>query len=143
MDAVSIQCPKCEAVSDLYLGSEAFMIVLNCPNCGIPLIYYYGKNFEVNEIQIKQIQNNGYLKNAGDLLKSISQCGVKMNAPKSVKPYSPVSKIKSRRQKIGRRYSNHLLGQSVRAEYFTKDDLLNLKIELETCFCVEDFLSRI
>jgi hypothetical protein len=143
MKTVTVQCPSCDEISDLYLGSEAFMIILNCPNCGSPLMYYYGKTFEINEEALEKIQKSEYLKNIGSLLKEISKCGIKIQKPKKVHSYEPAAKLKIPKKRSGPHISIHLLGQPVRAEYFTKDDLLDLKIEIETSRSVRDFLSKI
>ncbi len=142
MRAITIKCPKCKEVSDLYLGSEAFMIILNCPSCGVPLIYYYGRTTEITEEELGRIEKSGVLRNAGSLLKEISKCGIKLQTPRTIRPYSFEEKPK-RKGKRMRNKTVHPKGQPVRAEYFSKDDLVNLRIELETCGSVEEFLARI
>ena len=49
MKPLFVKCPQCKEVSELFLGSEAYMIVLNCPSCNAALMYYYGKTFEIDE----------------------------------------------------------------------------------------------
>lgn len=144
MNAISIKCPKCQEESELYLGSEAFMVILNCPNCGIPLIFYYGKTSVVTENELERLQKSGFLKNATHLLREISECGIKLNTPKSVKPYTVTAKrLNMTKTKPFSSLTCHSVGMPIRADFFSKDDLVNLKIELETCQSVEDFLSRI
>ena len=144
MKAITIKCPKCKEVSDLYLGSEAFMIILNCPSCSAPLIYYYGRTTEITEEELGRIEKSGVLRNAGSLLKEISKCGIKLQTPKAVRPYSFGEKPPRKKPRKGRKSrSAHAKGQPVRAEYISKDDVVNLRIELETCRSVEEFLSMI
>lgn len=141
MEVITVKCPICEEVSELYLGSEAFMVILNCPSCGSALIYYYGKTFEATEEIIQKIKSSGVLKNASELLREIQQCGVKTKSAKNIKTFYPEKA--DQHSKDGKAGSSHDTGQSIRAEYFTRDDLTNLKIELETCKSVEEFIEKL
>ncbi len=141
MKPITVTCPKCNEVSDLFLGSEAYMIILNCPSCQTPLIYYRGKTSEVTSEELKKIEKSGLVKNAGNLLKEISQYGIKLQGEKTTKPFISGIKNYNSNKKFGN--ISPPISTPLRAGYFTKDDLINLKIELETCKSVTDFLKRI
>jgi hypothetical protein len=120
------------------------MVILNCPSCGTPLIYYYGKTSVVTENELNRLQKSGFLKNATHLLREISECGIKLHEPKTIKPYTTTAKrLNITKRKPYSSLTCHSLGMPIRADYFTKDDLMDLKIELETCQSVDNFLSRI
>ena len=72
MKPLYVKCPHCKEVSELFLGSEAYMIVLNCPSCNSALMYYYGKTFEIDESEIEKIQGNLQMTTVQGILKNIN-----------------------------------------------------------------------
>lgn len=130
MKPLYVKCPHCKEVSELFLGSEAYMIVLNCPSCNSALMYYYGKTFEIDESEIEKIQGNLQMTTVQGILKNINaREGAKNQTSLIVKP------AESR--------ATHKAGQPVRDGNIATDDITNLKIELNTSKDVNDFIKGI
>jgi hypothetical protein len=104
------------------------VIVMNCAHCKTPLMYYYGEVFEVDRIamgdmqqkQLKAVQ--GFLKVRGQLLPTSAR------AEQDSKPGD---------------HGTHNAGEPVRDTAISKDDILDLMIDLETCQDVDEFLRRL
>ena len=130
MKPLYVKCPHCKEVSELFLGSEAYMIVLNCPSCNSALMYYYGKTFEIDESEIEKIQGNLQMTTVQGILKNINaREGSKNQTSLIVKP--------------AEQRATHKAGQPVREVQIASDDITNLKIELNTSKDVNDFIKGI
>lgn len=130
MKPLYVKCPHCKEVSELFLGSEAYMIVLNCPSCNSALMYYYGKTFEIDESEIEKIQGNLQMTTVQGILKNINaREGAKNHTSLIVKPAEA--------------RATHKAGQPVRDVHIAGDDITNLKIELNTIKDVNDFINGI
>ena len=128
MKPLYVKCPHCKEVSELFLGSEAYMIVLNCPSCNSALMYYYGKTFEIDESEIEKIQGNLQMTTVQGILKNINaREGAKGHTSLIVKPAEA--------------RATHKAGQPVREGHIAGDDITNLKIELTTIKDVNDFIN--
>ncbi len=129
MKPLHVKCPHCKEVSELFLGSEAYMIVLNCPSCNAALMYYYGKTFEIDEGEVEKIQGNLQMTTVQGILKNI-------HARETGKTHTlPVTKHADVRP-------THKAGAPVREGNFDGDDITNLKIELAMAKDVEDFIKN-
>jgi ribosomal protein S27E len=130
MKPLYVKCPHCKEVSELFLGSEAYMIVLNCPSCNSALMYYYGKTFEIDESEIEKIQGNLQMTTVQGILKNISA------RETTRQQTATVSKgIETR--------ATHKAGAPVREVPLLDDDITNLKIELALTKDVNDFIGHI
>ncbi len=130
MKPLYVKCPHCNEVSELFLGSEAYMIVLNCPSCNSALMYYYGKTFEIDENEIEKIQGNLQMTTVQGILKNI-------NTREQAKS-SPPMLMRTAEQR-----ATHKAGAPVRDRPFISDDIVNLKIDLAITQDVEDFLKNL
>lgn len=130
MKPLYVKCPHCKEVSELFLGSEAYMIVLNCPSCNSALMYYYGKTFEIDESEIEKIQGNLQMTTVQGILKNI-------NARENGKSQTSLI-VKPAEQR-----ATHKAGAPVRERHIALDDITNLKIELNTSKDVNDFIQGI
>ena len=129
MKPLFVKCPQCKEVSELLLGSEAYMIVLNCPACNAALMYYYGKTFEIEKSEMEKIQGNLQMTTVQGILKSINareQGKSTMASPTAVDSQP-----------------SHKAGTPVRDEPFAEDDITNLKIELALAKDVGEFLKSL
>jgi ribosomal protein S27E len=128
MKPLYVKCPQCKEVSELFLGSEAYMIVLNCPSCNAALMYYYGKSFEIDESEMEKIQGNLQMTTVQGILKNISarEQGKHAAVAQSV-DVSP----------------SHKAGSPVREVQIADDDITNLKIELALSKDVNDFINSL
>ncbi|MFH1761365.1 MAG: hypothetical protein ABIA63_09735 [bacterium] len=132
MKSMFVHCPHCEQESELFLISSAFMIILNCPGCHKPLMYYYGKTFLIDDVEINKLYKNNSVKNISKFLESLN---VKKTGSGNV---SNKVHTQTRRKK-----ATHKPGVPVREEVITSDDIINLKIDLAHCCSVEDFLKTV
>ncbi len=130
MKPLYVKCPHCKEVSELFLGSEAYMIVLNCPSCNAALMYYYGKTFEIDESEIEKIQGNLQMTTVQGILKNIS---ARENTRQQT---SGITKSPDARP-------THKAGAPIREIPLVEDDITNLKIELALNKDVNDFISHI
>lgn len=130
MKPLYVKCPHCKEVSELFLGSEAYMIVLNCPSCNSALMYYYGKTFEIDESEIEKIQGNLQMTTVQGILKNISarETTRQQTATVSKSVEAPAT---------------HKAGAPVRDIPLIDDDITNLKIELALTKDVNDFIGHI
>ncbi len=130
MKPLNVKCPHCKEVSELFLGSEAYMIVLNCPSCGAALMYYYGKTFEIDENEVEKIQGNLQMTTVQGILKNI-------NSRETSKNHTSFM-VKPAEQR-----ATHKAGAPVRERYFESDDITNLKIDLALIKDVNEFIKGI
>ncbi len=130
MKPLYVKCTHCKEVSELFLGSEAYMIVLNCPSCNSALMYYYGKTFEIDESEIEKIQGNLQMTTVQGILKNIS---ARENTRQQT---ATVAKGPDLRP-------THKAGAPVREEPLLDDDITNLKIELALVKDVNEFIGRL
>lgn len=133
MKPLYVKCPHCNEVSELFLGSEAYMIVLNCPSCSSALMYYYGKTFEIDEREIEKIQGNLQMTTVQGILKNIS-ARENAKAPAAL----PAKVVEERPLR-----PTHKAGAPVRPSFIRPDDILNLKIDLARAKDVNDFIQDI
>ena len=127
MKPLYVKCPHCKEVSELFLGSEAYMIVLNCPSCNSALMYYYGKTFEIDETEIEKIQGNMQMTTVQGILKNINaRENTKTSTSLIVKPSDA--------------RATHKAGTPVREAHIKGDDITNLKIDLNRVQDVNDFI---
>ncbi len=129
MKPLYVKCPHCKEVSELFLGSEAYMIVLNCPSCNSALMYYYGKTFEIDENEIEKIQGNLQMTSVQGILKNI-------NARETSKSHTSLI-VKPAEQR-----ASHKAGAPVRDVHLRGDDITNLKIDLALVKDVNDFINN-
>ncbi len=129
MKPLYVKCPHCKEVSELFLGSEAYMIVLNCPSCNSALMYYYGKTFEIDENEIEKIQGNLQMTTVQGILKNI-------NARESSKGQTSMI-VKPSDQR-----ASHKAGTPIRELHLQGDDITNLKIELAMTKDINDFINN-
>jgi len=131
MKPLYVKCPHCKEVSELFLGSEAYMIVLNCPSCNSALMYYYGKTFEIDESEIEKIQGNLQMTTVQGILKNISARETTRTAATTAAKSSPELR------------ATHKVGAPVREVPLLDDDITNLKIELAIAKDVNEFIESL
>ncbi|NLB64257.1 MAG: hypothetical protein GX801_09165 [Fibrobacter sp.] len=128
MHQIQFLCPACKFVSDVSVESASEVIVMACAHCKTPLMWYHGEVFEVDSIEIADLQQKhlkaveGYLK-VHDLKQTV--LGLQSI---SGDPHPPAT---------------HRRGEPVRKDFIDSDSIADLLIDLETCESVDDFLERI
>ena len=119
---ITIHCPICGDIAELFLSVDPSMIVLNCPSCWAPLMYDGEQvsiaDFSRTEAALKEIASP--------------------HPKRSPEP-------KAHRKRTAVRNSGHtraLARGTAEKPIISDDDLLNLHIDLANSRTVEDFLSR-
>ncbi|MFP4520801.1 MAG: hypothetical protein ACLFQK_01520 [Fibrobacterota bacterium] len=152
MKSIVVKCPECGDISELFLTSDAHMIILNCPGCKTPMMYYYGNTFKIDEKEIEKFGKDGSFKNIAGLLGAAS--GKKQfsssKAAKSKPLFNP-EKTKSKTKEAPVNYRKyefkkefrprHKAGEPVSEKIITRDDVINLKIEFSRINTVQEFLD--
>jgi len=128
MHSLNFICPHCREAMELSFEEPAQVLVMACAHCKTPLMYYHGEVFEVDSMEIGNLQQKhlkavqGYLK-VHDL--ESPALGVRRRSQLSLPP------------------ATHRRGQPVMDRVVSSEDIINLRIDLETSEDVEDFLRRI
>ncbi len=133
---LKVTCPRCRQTADIFLSTNACVIILNCPSCCTPIMYFDRKIFLLTERQIQAIKNKignnsaSYLKNGAVLPAKLP---VKKNA--AVMRDFPATYISSKDAvSLSNKYSKTAI---------CEDDIVNLKIDLALCKDINDFLKKI
>lgn len=125
--SLSIQCPSCQETSELFLQSRPSMIVLNCPVCQSTLMHLDGQTHQIEDLRIVNLEKH-------ILRQFVQNFREKNNGPLTLKASFPIVAATPK--------AHHRKGEAIRAAPITTDDLINLRIDLEKCTDVEDFVHR-
>jgi hypothetical protein len=134
---LSIECPHCNKTFNVFLSSNASMVILNCPLCLTPLIYYKTRCFVLSKHQIDRIQKSRQDTTVLKILHSIAR-----EEPRSCLQHE----AGRQRNASGVRVEKYITTPAQSGTYgahITRDDIINLKIELETCADCGQFIDRI
>ncbi|MBF0430902.1 MAG: hypothetical protein HQK83_06460 [Fibrobacteria bacterium] len=133
MKPLIIHCPHCLESSKLYLASQPYFMVLNCPVCHDLLLFCEGITYEMEDTQVFQLKDKEIAPLLSSIKKkpsSIKACNHNQNRPvtENTPLFSSVT---------------HKIGEPVRNAPIKKDDLINLKIDLECSLDVSVFVNKI
>lgn len=132
-----VKCPHCQQVAEIYLSTNACVIVLNCPTCSSPIMYFDHKIFLLSNKQLEALKNNTRHNAMNEIRKMAQppqlpvhkkQVQHKHASQENMCDMSPRAVISS-----GASSKNILIGQ---------DDITNLKIELALCDDVQQFIDK-
>jgi endogenous inhibitor of DNA gyrase (YacG/DUF329 family) len=133
---LTIECPHCQKTFEVLLSSNASMLILNCPTCAAPLIYYKKRCFELSSGQIDKIRKSRQDTTVLKILHSISR-----QHSETTCSSGPTRQL---RRKAGAESLCALPATFMPcADYITRDDIINLRIELETCVDSKQFIEKI
>ncbi len=137
---LKMTCPHCKQVAEIYLSTNACVIILNCPSCCSPIMYFDQKIFILSRNQMEAIKNKAANGTTINMLRNIVEPGEKP----SERHFAPQSQ---RGDWDGSGLSAECPPQvQVRVPEqrtnIDKDDITNLKIELALCNDIDDFISR-
>jgi hypothetical protein len=133
---LAIECPHCKKTFEVFLSNSASMVILNCPLCTTPLIYYKTRCFTLNRKQIDRIRKSRQDSTVLKILHSIAK-----EQPQA--RYSQYSCGTGEMASAGQGYSAQPATFLPCANYITKDDVINLRIELETCMDSKQFIDNL
>jgi len=128
--AITVECPCCHDVWELFLTSNAFLIILNCPKCYKTLLYHHHKCSLIDQHQIKQLQSADEESAIRNILKGIikKEAARPGGAPVRSEYQTAVLEMEKMRMVESR---------------ITRDDVTNLRIQLELCKDVKTFIDSL
>lgn len=122
MDEMHIKCPHCGNEMDVSLqGKKSSMVVCVCGRCKSPLVSLDGDVFELDREEFHSLR-----KKLSKVVDALKEC---VGSERSALP--PIG----RHEEISRPETN--------AGRISKEDIDNLKIDLETCKDVSEFIDRL
>jgi hypothetical protein len=131
---LNIKCPSCLQNFTLYLTIDTSMVILDCPTCCSSVIFYKSRSFSLSKSQIERIKKCKQESSVLKILHRITGQETKVRCmhnkgrqyhSEAASSRKPVSIIKSD------------------FDYITQDDIVNLRIELETCKDAMSFIEHI
>lgn len=131
---LSMTCPHCNHIAELFLSTNACVIVLNCPSCFSPLMYFENKIFLLSKKQVDAIkgttQNTNVLKVLDRIAHAepVTERAVSEPFKKEVNFNSP---------------PDHWNNEHPMQRDISEDDITNLRIELALCNDVQEFIDAV
>ena len=136
---LNIKCPHCEQVSQVFLSTTVSVIILNCPSCLSPIMYFRRKIFLLDPRQLKKFSGNSHDSIVFKLLEQLG--GAEAAAPCSSK--KAVQSAHMYKDSTVIPIVNKLTMERFEEKYITGDDCTNLRIELELCTDSQQFIDRL
>jgi hypothetical protein len=134
---LNVKCPHCEQVSQIFLSTTVCVIILNCPSCLSPIMYFKHKIFLLDAQQLKKITGNSRSSMISKLLEQIA--GAETTAPCGVKKSGHLHQNATASPPAMRELTCAEPGE----KYITGDDCTNVRIELELCSDSLEFINRL
>lgn len=132
---LTVKCPHCNQVSEIFLSTNAYVIILNCPNCITPIMYFERKIFLLSDDQLEVLKDNA---NNSSIMKTLERIAhpdrfaEKISAQKGRLKYKTVSNS-----------FTPVFSEQRRKKYISEDDITNLKIELALNTDSQKFIDSI
>lgn len=131
---LTMTCPHCTQISELYLSTNACVIVLNCPSCYSPIMYFENKMYLLSKNQVDAIK--GTTQNAA-VLKILDK--IAHPEPIIKNTGSKVLKQACNKSLVPNTINHNLVDK----KYICEDDITNLRIELALCNDSQCFIDKI
>lgn len=130
---INIACPHCEKQSEIYLSIDPNVIILNCPECGTPLIL---EDSGVKEVSRELDIHKPSIKDILDAFKSRNQEDTeKIETSKEFFEETTPFELTSGMYENSKNYPP--------AEQISEDDIMNLRIDLARSFDVEEVIQNL
>ncbi len=130
---LSMTCPHCEHIAELFLSTNACVIVLNCPSCFSPLMYFENKIFLLSKKQVEAIKSTTHNNTVLKVLERIAHA-----EPVNESSLTNLCKKVVKHNPSSARLNNEQFQRDI-----SDDDITNLRIELALCNDVQDFINSI
>jgi hypothetical protein len=127
---MNIECPSCSQHFRLYLSIDTSMVILDCPMCSTSIISYKSQTFTLSKRQLERIKGCKQESNVLKILHKITTDGLKVPCEHS---YVRHCHARDEDNPVQRSSLDHI----------SHDDIINLRIELETCRDCASFIERI
>ena len=134
---LTLECPHCGTVSELFLSSNPRIVIFNCPECWTPQLYFEHKIYELTEHQIEVLKNSSGPSSIGHLLSRIVQRKKHTAALLEARQGT----IPTRERVVFDAASD--TGPQRDGRVITVDDVTNLRIELAFCRDSRQFIEKI
>ncbi len=136
VQTLNVTCPHCKQTAEIFLSTNACVIILNCPSCCSPIMYFDQKIFILSQSQVEAIKNKARSSSMMNLLKKMTHL-----------EEQPVPKLHAHHSAAAEQYSPPMaVHSSARSEdrkiLIGSDDITNLRIELGLCNDVLEFVDR-
>lgn len=130
MSASEIQCPHCGVCCEIAMVHGVDIVVLACPSCSTPLVFYHGQTFAIDAAELRYLKSQGHVREAEGWIRPSAHRA----APSEILPEPEVQASSPRSSEVP---------HPVRERHQAIDDdaILNLRIDLERCESVDDFLK--
>lgn len=133
---LDIKCPSCSQNFTLYLTIDTSMVILDCPTCCSSIIFYKSRSFSLSKSQIDRIKKCKQESSVLKILHRITGQETKVRCLHNrSRHYQSEAGTGAQHRPISIFKSN--------MDYITQDDIVNLRIELETCRDAGNFIENI
>jgi hypothetical protein len=132
---LKVTCPHCHQVAEIFLSTSACVIILNCPSCSSPIMYFDQKIFILSDNQIEAIKNKARSSSMMNMLKEIAQ-------PEKQLPLQKTAVHEGHAPAYQSGSGAPCFVSSPSKIHIGADDITNLRIELALCNDVQEFINR-
>ena len=133
-----MKCPGCGQTTEVFLSTNACMIILNCPSCFSPIMYFEEKIFLLTNKQVNEIKGSTHNTNIIKMLDKIAHPEHSLTqTAKKLSSTQQCSSCADTTQGYSQTY------KPAREKYICDDDITNLRIELALCNDIGQFIDNI
>ena len=133
---LNIQCPRCHSTCELFLSTNAPVVILNCPNCWAPMLHNENGVFALSQRQISDIVKKGDF-SIERLMEKVTHGDT--DEIQYAAAHTGLSVCHSDSSCSPSKTSPH----SVLRSAITSDDIIDLRIVLETCHDSQELITRL
>jgi hypothetical protein len=133
---LDIKCPSCSQNFTLYLSIDTSMVILDCPTCCSSIIFYKSRSFSLSKSQIDRIKK---CKQESSVLKILHRITGQETKVRCLHH----NKAGNYRSEIGRSRNKFIPMIKSNTDFISQDDIVNLRIELETCMDSGSFIEKL
>lgn len=106
------------------------IVVLSCPSCATPLVYYHGQTFAIDAAELRYLKSQGHVREADGWIRPSTQRSAPAEVLPDAEAPSQTNPAPAFAGNAGRKHDR-----------IDDDAILNLRIDLERCESVDDFLK--
>ena len=133
---LNIKCPSCSQNFTLYLSIDTSMVILDCPTCCSSIIFYKSRSFSLSKSQIDRIKK---CKQESSVLKILHRITGQETKVRCLHH----NKATNYRAEVGRCRNKFISIIKSNTDFISQDDIVNLRIELETCMDSGSFIEKL
>jgi hypothetical protein len=130
----TMKCPHCLHICDVFLSKNASVIILTCPSCESPMLYFDDQVFILSKNQIDTIRNTRHGRAIMRIMEHIKH---NANAISCLSQNSGANEVPKPLPEVAHNSAPRF------QKYITEDDVTNLRIELELCEDSGEFINKL